>query len=244
MNVDHFFFRLYAASNSGASKFLGSAFPVTSDGGLLSCRHVVEGVADGDLTVHHNLTGWKIHVDRVLTSKDLDLDLAFLPNSLGRTPSSFLPILPPGTPLTGVSVYSYGFFQSIEPDSQIEQGYFTGHVVNMFKVGGSDTRWALTLPYPFIEGMSGSAVITDRNGPKLVGLGYGNQQSRVLAAEVHEYEGKDFKEREAIHRIVEFGKAYHSDTIIRFLKEVGASGYRVTTDSVEMLGPIPPDGVV
>ena len=244
MNIDHFFFRLYAISGARAEKFLGSALPVTGDGGLLTCRHIVDGIPRKELAVHHNITGWKIHVKQVLTPEDESLDLAYLPQSLQKGPCSFFPILPPEVPLTGQPVYSYGFFETTESGSPVEQGYFSGSVVNMLKIGGTDTRWALTLPYALIEGMSGSAVLTNVNGPKLVGIGYGNQQSRVLAAQVLEYEDNETKVREQIHRIVEFGRAYHSDTIIRFLREVGATGYRVTKDPVPMFGLIPPPGLM
>lgn len=244
MNIDHFFFRLYAVSKGGAMKFLGSAFPVTPSGSLLTCRHVAEAAEIGELAVHHNLTGWKIHVAEVRTSGQKNLDLAYLPNSLGKAPTSFIPILPPRAVLVGTPIYSYGFFKPAGADQEVEQGFFSGRVVNLLKVPDSDQFWTLTLPYPIIEGMSGSAVITDVNGPKLAGLAYGNQSSRILASEVLEYEDEKMKVREEIHRIVEFGRAYHCDTVLRFLKEVGASNFSVTAEHVDMPGLVLPPGAV
>lgn len=42
------------------------------------------------------------------------------------------------------------------PQREIEQGYFAGRIVNFSKTP------SLTLPYPIIEGMSGSPVLTYR----------------------------------------------------------------------------------
>lgn len=239
MNIDHFFFRLYAVSKAGAEKFLGSAFPVTPSGGLLTCRHVAEAAEVGELAVHHNLTGWKLHIAEVRTSAHKNLDLAYLPSALGKTPTSFIPILPPPAALVGTPVYSYGFFKPAGANQEVEQGFFSGTVVNLLNDPGAHDFWTLTLPYPVIEGMSGSAVITNVNGPKLVGVAYGNQGSRILASEVLEYEDEKTKVREEIHRIVEFGLAYHCDAVLRFLQEVGASNYSVTQDHVDMPGLVP-----
>ena len=41
----------------------------------------------------------------------------------------------------------------------------------------------MSLSYAVIEGLSGSPVLTYHNGPKLVGMCWGNLQSRIVASE-------------------------------------------------------------
>jgi trypsin-like peptidase len=231
IRIDPFFFRLYAL-REGASKpeFVGSAFPVTPGCGLLTCRHVAD-VGAAKLFVHDNIAGRLIPIAERRFSGRPDLDLAFLQAGTSAGNHSFLPLLSPSVLQVGESVYSYGFFM-LAGSGEVEQGYFSGRIVNLSKTPGSVPVWSLTLPYPIIEGMSGSPVLTYHNGPKVVGLGFGNRSTRILASEVLEYEDRERKVREEINRIVEFGLAYHVSTLIEFLAEVGAESYVVTDQHV------------
>ncbi len=112
---------------------------------------------------------------------------------------------------------------------EIEQGYFAGRIVNFFRSDSTPPVWSLTLPYPMIEGFSGSPILTDFNGPKVAGLGYGNRITRVLASEVVEVQDGLDSFRETINRVVEFGLAYHCDELLTFLDELALRGYTVST---------------
>ncbi len=153
------------------------------------------------------------------------LDAAYIPSPFNEPSASCVPILLPQQLLVGESVYSVGFFALGGQITQVIRGYFSGRIVNFFEADESGEIHAMMLPYPIIEGMSGSPVLTYHNGPKVVGLAYGNQIQRVVASEVLEY--KDGKEdfRETIHRVVEFGLAYHPASVAKFLLEVGATPF-------------------
>ena len=88
----------------------------------------------------------------------------------------------------------------------------------------------VSLSYPVLEGMSGAPVLTYRNGVKVVGLCYGNVQSRVVAAEIleHEADGKTLRER--VERIVEFGRVYPSPVLAAALGVSPAKGWAVTAE--------------
>jgi Trypsin-like peptidase domain len=169
-------------------------------------------------------------------SANSDLDLAFLQCKVPSTHQSFFPILTPSKLRVGEDVYTYGFFALTGKKRDIEQGYFAGRIVNFNKTASGAPLWSLTLPYPMIEGMSGSPVLTYHNGPKLVGLGYGNRSTRILASEVVQYEDSNQKVREEINRIVEFGLAYHAATLNAFLVDVGATGYLVSDQAINIAG--------
>lgn len=147
-----------------------------------------------------------------------------LPSSPTRSRSegrkvNFFPMLNAATLLIGFDIYTFGFFAIGGQKSEIEQGYFAGKVVNFFNHEKSPTMACLTLPFPVLEGMSGCPILTYHNGPKLVGIGIGNRQSRILASEVIEVEDGSTRFRESINRIVEYGVAHHAVVIQHFLAE-------------------------
>lgn len=94
----------------------------------------------------------------------------------------------------------------------------------------------MSLSYAVIEGLSGSPVLTYHNGPKLVGMCWGNLQSRIVASEVMEYEDEKAKISETINRIVELGQAHHAEALINFLHEIDVRDFVVSSDSVKIVG--------
>lgn len=71
----------------------------------------------------------------------------------------------------------------------------------------------MTLPFPVIEGLSGSPVTTFHNGTKVVGVCFGSESQRVLASEILEFKEGNREVRETINRVVEFGLAYRVEVI-------------------------------
>lgn len=232
IDQNQLFFSLYALRPAGEKKFLGSAAAITPDGGLLTCRHVVE-LGDGweTVVVKENKSDRLFPVSEVNVSSR-GVDLAFLPRALPGECRPFLPILTPAKLLVGTAVYTFGFFAVSGPSDNVERGYFAGSIVNFSRADDPPRSHAITLPYPVVEGLSGTAVLTYHNGPKLVGVAYGNRSSRVIASEVSEVseDGRQFTE--TIHRIVEFGLAFHPAAVHRFLLETGVTGYVVSDTAV------------
>ena len=117
-----------------------------------------------------------------------------------------------------------------------DHGYFKGNIVNCSGSRVTPGSMALSLSYPIVEGLSGSPVLTYHNGPKVVGMCYGNVQSRVTAREIIEYKDQGTEYKETVARIVEFGRAHHAAGIIRFLKEACIKGFVVSTKRVNVAG--------
>jgi hypothetical protein len=243
MDMPKFLFPIVRVDRDGnATGLAGTAFPITSGGGLVTCRHVVDiadddgqriptAIMDGDRLIpiiepiYLPIRGW---------------DMAFLPAALGREHPHYFPILPLGRPLIGLDVYSVGYYSA---GGQIHRGYFAGSVVswrgaetgsNLLGFKGSELL-ELVLPYAVIEGLSGAPVLTDRNGPKVVGMCRGSESQRVLAQEVIETREETFHYKETLHRIVEFGVAFDYSSLRSFLKGVSeleaSASYYVETDS-------------
>ncbi len=224
MNIADFFFRLFHLDATGRPlQYLGTAFPVVADGGLLTCRHVTDvQVGNGEtVAVRDDSEGRFVPVREVRYPADNGLDVAFLPDALGRSKPEFLPLLSPRRITIGQDVYSFGYFLASGQRAEPQGGYFKGNIVNFSTAPNSDHD-VLTLSYPIVEGLSGSPVLTYHNGPKVVGLAFGSISSRVVASEVVDFEDGETKLRETVHRIVEFGLGYHGLTLARVAQELGA----------------------
>jgi hypothetical protein len=223
MDIARFFHKLHLLDDRGIPvRFIGTAFPISPDGGLLTCRHVVDiaiplGKRLGVFDSEHNR--FVPLANRPVYPANAAVDLAFLPRAFGRPKAEFFPMLKGETLTIGFDVYTFGFFAIGAHQAEIEQGYFAGRVINFFNHEKSPKMACLTLPFPVPEGMSGCPILTYHNGPKLVGIGIGNRQSRILASETIEVEEGRTRFRESINRVVEYGVAYHTVAIQHFLAE-------------------------
>ena len=236
MEISRFFYRLHLVDQALQPRaFIGTAFPVAPNGGLLTCRHVVDiatpedqaiPVFDAEESRYVTLESAPIY------STDPAVDLAFLPNAFKRQKPEFFPILTPPMLKIGEDSYTFGFFAIGARQESIEHGYFAGKIVNFFDYRESAARAKMTLPFPVLEGMSGSPILTYHNGPKLVGIGIGNRQIRILASEVIEYRDDRTEFRESINRIVEHGVAHHSGAIVNLLVQAGIAGFVVSDQQV------------
>lgn len=241
MQVSKFFYSVFLIDhrNGKDHRYLGTAFPVAPDGGLLTCRHVVD--VDYDPVTHRRGIYdpergiFVLMADPIYSNAD-HLDMAFVPNALQQSKAEFFPILTPAALNIGEDVYSFGFFKPNGGDGTATQAYLSGRIVNMFNVDADRGIHSMLLPYAVIEGMSGSPVLTYHNGPKVVGMTIGNQMQRVVAHEVMDYQGTEREYKETINRIVEFGVAYHAATLISFLQEIGVSQAVVSDQQVNILG--------
>lgn len=230
MQVKSFFFRLYLTGpNLEPRRFLGTAFPIAPNGGLITCRHVID-IQKGEgekLAVFDEERHRMVPIEKTGIHIAPSLDIAFIPNALQRLKKEFFPILSPEHILLGKNVYSVGFYIAGE---NIDVGYFKGNIVTFSRFDG--TPELISLSYALIEGLSGSPVLTYHNGPKVVGLCYGNIQSRIVASEVLDYQDEQLKLRETVNRIVELGQAYHASVLAKFLEEIGAQGHVVSSQNV------------
>jgi hypothetical protein len=233
VEIRKFYYRLFIVDESNTPiKFLGNAFPITPNGGLLTCRHVVQV----NLSENHKMAVYDNEENRItlLSESDIlydgnsNMDLAYIQNALQRKKEEYIPILTPNKVIIGTDIYSYGYFMS---GKNLEQGFFSGTIVNIFREGSA---YSIRLPFAVLEGMSGSPIATYHNGMKLIGIGYGNRASRILASEVLEYRDDKINYTEKIHRIVEFGIAYHAETIIEFLNRINIKDYMVSDQRLKI----------
>ncbi len=243
MDPSKFFFRLFLVDKDGnPSRFLGSAFTIAPNGGLLTCKHVVD--VNYDRTTHRlavldteigfERRDFQFLGDPIYSTIMPFLDMAFIPDALGRPKTEFLPILTPQMLAVGEDVWTYGFRS---PGDRLSPTYLSGHIANIFVSDRTNQVQSLLLPYTIIEGMSGSPVVSESyGGLKVVRLAHGNQMQRIVAREVIDYKDTEREYKETINRIVEFGEAYHSLMIVNFLKDIGVDDAMVSHEHVELPG--------
>lgn len=208
-----FLFPIFALGPDGQPQNLrGNAFPVTADGGLVTCRHVISADEGTRLAVVDRENGQLKPIGTAAVPDDGSLDLAFLPKVLARESKQF-PLLSPGDLFVGHDVYTYGFYSPSGRIENVADGYFKGNVVSF----QTDLHVTATLSYPVIEGLSGSPVLMYHNGIKLVGVCFGSESQRVLASEIVEFKESQREYRETVNRIVEFGLAYRSEVVEAFM---------------------------
>ena len=210
---------------------LGTAFPITPDGGLMTCRHVtdVNKADDEVVVVVDQALNRMVPIREARYPCNSGLDIAFLPNALGRAKKEFFPIASSEIIMMGLDVYSVGFFVG---EGEPNVGYFKGNVVNLTQHKGRDSVGGMSLSYPVVEGLSGSPVRTYHNGPKVVGVCHGSLQSRIAPREVLEYQDERVTLKETVSRIVELGQAYHANILVEFLEETGTHNYVVSSERV------------
>lgn len=240
MQIANFFYKIYLIDSSQKPvSFRGTAFPIIPNGGLITCRHVVDIASESktlQIAVYDNELKRFAAIREIVFPSEQTLDLAFLPNALGRIKEEFVPILELSKFVIGERVYSFGYYAIGGRVEDVTQGYFSGTIVNMFYNQMKGGCPSLTLQYSVIEGMSGSPVMTYHNGPKLVGVCYGNQAQRIIASEVVEYQDTERECKETVSRIVELGLAHHPSSLINFLREKRVSGFIVSEERLQMKG--------
>lgn len=247
MEISPFFYRILKVNeNEDSCHLLGTAFPVTPNGGLISCRHVLDvPTTDNEFIAVYDNEAKKIvpiDPDMIMKPNNPDCDMAYIPNSLGREKEEFFPLLMPQDVIIGEDVYSYGYFLSSGSEvknansREINQGYFKGNIVNFSQSTKTHGGLGMSLSFAVVEGLSGSPVITYHNGPKVVGFCYGNLQSRIMAHEVIEYKDKVMDYKETINRIVEFGRAHHVASIVGFMQEIGHENFVLSSEHLNIPG--------
>ena len=197
----------------------------------MTCRHVtdVNKEDDGLLAIYDSELNRMVQIEEVRYPQRSDLDMAFIPNALGRPKKEFFPILVPERILMGLDVYSVGFFVA---EGKPDVGYFKGNIVKLTRSEGKAGFAGISLSYAVIEGMSGSPVLTYHNGPKVVGVCHGSLQYRIAPREILEYQDERITVQETVTRIVELGQAHHANALIEFLNEAGAQECVVSSEGV------------
>jgi S1-C subfamily serine protease len=233
-----FFFVIVCQDSSQPLRVRGNAFSI-APGRLLTCKHVVNGVTG---LVALDVNGSAFHkIKAVRFSSDEKLDLALVEIESSPRCIRYIPMLPFANLRIGEKVFVYGFldvFGESYRETFFEEMYFSGSIVSLFAVRQKEKGpyRKIMLPFPILEGLSGSPVLTYHNGVKVCGISIGSIQSRILAHQVEEFVDDRSHWRETVNRVVEYGLSYHPAVIECFLRELIPDKFCLTAERVEVDG--------
>jgi hypothetical protein len=228
MNWKRLLYPVFTTRPDGAAEtFVGNAFPIDASGGLVTCRHVVDREGSPRVGVYDFDGAGEFRPVHSWRADPGGLDLAYMPSVLPSPRADFYPLLIPEAVWDGADHVVYGFYMV---SGQLQRGYFHGRLVSTGGVRPSDDPQVLSLPFPVIEGLSGTPVMTQHRGHKLLGVCFGSRSHRVNAYELTEVQEGETRFREETWRLFEYGLAYHAREVIAFLERIGAEGFIVTDE--------------
>jgi len=224
-------------SDSRPLVFCGTAFPIVPNGGMITCRHNVDRKLDSShkLALRDDVNDRFIPLGDFKSLNGDDFDLAFFQDAIpGKT--EYFPVLMPSKVLIAEDASTIGKYAIGGIVTNVDKGYFRGHIVNIFRNPDKNNKWTEILPYPVIEGLSGAPVYTYHHGHKLIGICYGSVSQRILAVEITEVKEGGETYKETTNRIVEFGLAYHASEVVNFLKGISVGNYVVSDGNTNVPG--------
>ncbi|MCE7556449.1 S1 family peptidase [Aliivibrio fischeri] len=211
---------LVAFKKDKTERFVGSCFFIDNEGTAVTCSHIIEGLAeDEELCTLDEKTNNHIPID-IIWQHDTD-DFAII--KLPIRGNKFFN-LRYDRPILGLDVMSYGFLnggvsnQILKIDYRLMKGYVSrlGNEAEHIRSKG-----VFETSYPSLSGFSGTAVFCQNgNELDLVGMLFQNVESTVEVFAFKEIsESGEVEFKESVNRIVEFGLAHTTDTIVRYLNE-------------------------
>lgn len=227
------FFPVVALDDSGEPQgLLGTAF-CPADGWLLSCHHVL-GNGGRAIGIHDLRADETEPVGEVRRDRDRrPMDLALIENPLERQIDP-LPFVQGHVVRPGSNVFAYGYFTK-SPVAYETEGAFMGGQVTGVLYGASTAhgRTEIVVPFPIIEGLSGTALLLAGTDPEattgaagVTGVCHGSRQQRVVAEQYVEIRDGAEGRAETTYRVVEFGLAFHVQAVAGFLGRLGVNDLR------------------
>lgn len=220
MDRNDYFFPVAVMDGGRPKGLAGTAF-VAAPGMMMTCRHVVD--QPGELAIHDLKTDEFLRVPApVIDPSERPLDLAVFESPLNRqTPP--IGFTHSETVRMGSTAWAAGYFTRSSIEYQIEPAFMSGRVSSVTTCLQTHHGAAeVALPFPIIEGFSGTPLMIERGeAAGLAGVCHGSRQQRAVAERVIEVEEDEQKRSEITYRVVEFGLAFHVNSVAGFLRRVG-----------------------
>lgn len=201
-------------------RYAGVAFFIDGEHGkIVTCKHIVEMVQEGEVLLGKNLISGEVDVIYNIKTHPLyDFATAsFIKHHSYKT----FPLLDRGYN-PGHDVRAFGFTNigregsNVRVNARMLKGYIVSHADES---GHPQARTTNELSFPSLKGFSGSPLVSEENGA-LVGMLFSNHESSI---EVHSFmdvedNGEQFKE--SIYRIIELGLAHSARDLIQFIEDL------------------------
>lgn len=198
-------------------RFLGSGFWVDNQGHFLTCGHVLQELKPGQCPAIGQPFGEaKDRYIRVVESTiHPTLDMA-VGTAKRFSPSQFLPPHPIDI-IPGLDVTAFGFTEWGKSDGSlnIDVRYLKGHVSRTStEPSGLPTPYVVEVSFGCPSGFSGTPLLADF---KVVGMLYGNVESKLQGYSLTEARDGENLYRETAYRIYEYGLCHRISDLVEFL---------------------------
>ena len=224
-SFDSYLFPIFAVmqgqSEVKVKRFLGSGFWLDGKGHFLTCRHVLEGLAEGQLpAIGQPFGNRRDHFIPILSSTaHAKYDAA-----VGVAPATAVKgvLARYSGPLgVGLDVQAFGFTDAGKEQGsyQLDVRLLRGHVSRF-------SEDALGLPSPSLvevsfgspSGFSGTPLLVNK---EVVGMMYRNVETKIEAYSVNETTEGSSQYKEVAYRIYEYGVAHSLEALSGFLSDCG-----------------------
>lgn len=225
LELDRFIFPLFCAVREPdivrIQRFLGCGFWLDQYGHFATCKHVIEGVAEGQVPVIGKLAG--PHGDYFSQVKGIALHPQF-DVAVGRAAASAVGgVLPhrAGPLGLGLEVQVFGCTDSGKQGGtyQVDPRLLRGHVARFSpEAFGLPSPSLLEVSFGSPSGFSGAPLLAET---EVVGIMYSNLDSKLQAYSIQETTEGESQYREVAYRIYEYGLAHRLADLQLFFSECG-----------------------
>jgi hypothetical protein len=225
LNFDHYILPLAIAKRnlSGGNhlldRYAGTAFYLTSNGLIATCKHIIEGVKEDEILIVKELTFDSfLEVTNIQSHPKYD----FAVGKIGVSGNNFFQPIKDSLSL-GDDVNAFGFNFDARQNNivTIKPRLMKGYVTSMSSSSPSDiqNRSTVEISFPSLSGFSGAPILSHPNGC-LAGMLFSNFESTIEVFSYSEVIDKQNNFTEKIYRVVEHGLAHSIDDIRQFLSDL------------------------
>lgn len=210
-----------ASDHLRIQRFLGCGFWLDRYGHFATCKHVLELVADDEVPVIGQPggpdRGRYVPILESLAHADYDMAIGCAPAS---AVGGFLEAYD-GEIGLGLDVQAFGYTAGGKEgvNLHVDPRLLRGHISRFAEsFSGVPSPSLIEVSFGSPSGFSGTPLLVDR---KVVGVMYGNVDSKLEAYSIEEVSEGESKYREVAYRIYEYGIAHRLSDFTAFFKEVG-----------------------
>ena len=200
--------------------FVGTGFFINSRGVFATCKHVAKSLENGQNLFLGQLSGPSagsyLAITRVQCHPIYDLAWGVV---VTKTNTNFLTPFQ-GSCALGLDVGAFGFTNAGKQNQSLclEPRYLRGHISRMSESPYEFPAKSLCeVSFPSPSGFSGTALLSDSY--ELVGMLYGNAESKIQAYSITEVSEGNSTFTENAYRVMEFGLAHQVTDLVSIFKK-------------------------
>ncbi|QXE89170.1 serine protease [Geomonas subterranea] len=215
-----------AGNTMKVGRFLGTGFYINSAGGFTTCKHVAEAITEGQHLYVGQMKGPTAgdyhRIQNVICHEIYDIAIGTVVT--GRKTEFLKPYA--GAFALGVDVGAFGYTDAGKENNilGVDPRYLKGHISRLAEEPfGFPTKSLCEMSFAVPSGFSGTAVLSEDY--QLVGMAYGNAESKILSYSVTEVVDGNSTFLENVYRVMEFGLCHTVTDLKAVFSELGVRSF-------------------